>query len=237
MKKSARDITVIVPAFNEEHNLVAAVTSITHALRNYSDRYTILIVNDGSTDKTKEIAQRIGQKDSRIRIIHNDRNRGLGYSIRHALPQIKTRYVTIFPGDNDMSAQSLTRLVDEAEAAELVTGYMVHAGNRSWKRRLLSRVYITGMNRVFGLRLRYYNGPFLCDTARLHSLVLHSNGLDVFAELKIRMIRAGCSVKEIPFEHTGRKYGTSKAVTLKSVIQTIRTTGLLVRDMYWHKSP
>lgn len=234
---AARDITVIVPAYNEERNLASAIDSVNHALCRYPGGYTILIINDGSSDRTEAVAQKIARRDNRVRVIVHRKNRGLGYTFRHALPHVKTRYVTVFPADNDMSAASLTRLVEGEKTAELVTGYMSNTGNRSRGRQILSRAYIVGMNTLFHLHLRYYNGPFVCDTARLRAVSLRGNGLDILAEAKIRMIRAGCSVKEIPFEHIGRKHGTSKAVTLKSIIQTIRTTGLLVRDLYWRKSP
>lgn len=235
MIKSTRDITVIVPAFNEERSLAAAVESVLHALGRYSGGLRVLIINDGSSDATGDIAQKIAARDMRIQIMTNSRNRGLGYSFRHAFRRIRTEFVTVFPADNDMSAVTLKRLVDEIHAAELICGYMMHTYNRGWVRRLLSRTYIVCMNLLFGLRLRYYNGPFLCSSARLRSLSLRSNGLDVFAEIKIRLLRSGCSFKEIPFEHTGRKHGVSKAVTVKSVIQTVRTTGLLVWDIYVQK--
>lgn len=226
------DITVVIPAYNEEHNLQAAVGSVVQAMRGFRERYVILIINDGSMDGTAAIARQLARKNNRIRVMHNERNQGLGYSFRSALEQITSAYVTIFPGDNDMSATSLTDLVQERESADMIIGYMRNTHSRGWGRRLLSRLYVVGMNLLFGLRLRYYNGPFLCNTARLRALPLRSNGLDIFAETKVRMIRSGCSVREIPFDHTGRKHGVSKAVTGKSFMQTTRTAVLLTWDIY-----
>ncbi len=235
MKQPSHSITVIVPAFNEGQSLASAVESVLLALGHYSGDLVVLIINDGSSDATGDIAQEISRRDARIQVMTNSRNRGLGYSFRHAFRRIRTEFVTVFPADNDMSAVTLKHLVDEKHAAELICGYMMHAYNRGWMRRLLSRTYVVCMNLLFGLRLRYYNGPFLCSSAQLRSLSLRSNGLDVFAEIKIRLLQSGCSFKEIPFEHTGRKHGVSKAATVKSVIQTVRTTGLLAWDIYVQK--
>src|SRR3990172_3444347 len=101
---------------------------------------------------------------------------------------------------------------------------------------MLSRFYVILLNIIFGLHLRYFNGLFICRTELLRSVPLTSDGLAIYSEAKIRLLKRGASVCEIPFEHTGRKYGKSKAVTLKSFYDTIRTVFMLVIDIYTEKT-
>jgi len=91
------------------------------------------------------------------------------------------------------------------------------------------------MNLIFGLRLRYFNGLFICKKELFKNVKLISKGFAIYAEAKVKLIRNGCSYFEIPFVHTGRVCGQSKAVNLKSVLYTIETIILLVRDIYLTK--
>ena len=88
------------------------------------------------------------------------------------------------------------------------------------------------MNFIFRLGLRYYNGSFICKTSLLRSVPLYCRGMAIYSEAKVRLIKSGSSFIEVPFEHIGRKYGVSKAVSLNSVIDTLATVLVLVKDIY-----
>ena len=81
----------------------------------------------------------------------------------------------------------------------------------------MSNLYISTMNIIFRLKIKYYNGPFICKTSLLKKLTLTSCGMDIFSELKVRLLKKGASFKEVEVEHTGRKHGVSKAYTLKNI--------------------
>lgn len=228
-KSAASSISVIIPAYNEAGNIEAAVKTVLAIVKAEASDVELIIVNDGSTDATAAVINRLVIHHSSIRVMTMPENRGLGYAYKQALPLAKKAYMTVFPGDNDMSGESLKDLIRSRAVADIVLAYMQDSRNRSLLRRLLSTAFVVICNRITGLNLRYYNGPFICRTEVARRVKLRSDGLAVFAEMKIAMIRSGCSFVEIPFHHVGRKTGTSKALTVKTLLQTARTMWILVK--------
>lgn len=227
-----KEISIVIPAFNEEKNIVAAIDSVVSALSGIVDSYEILVINDGSKDRTGLLAEEKAKQNPQIRVLHNEVNGGYGFSLVRGIKAAKKFYISVFPGDNDMDGSSFRDIVKETGNADLIISYMGDMKNRSFLRRVLSRTFILMMNAVFGLRLRYFNGAFVCKREIIQSLSIKGTGLAVVAECVVRMIKAGCSYKEVRFEHTGRKAGKSTALTMKSIKSVARTVGILIYDIH-----
>ena len=228
-----KDITIIVAALNEEQNIEAAIQSITTALDGVVDDYEILVFNDGSTDKTGEIAEACAMENPRIRVINNPGNCGVGYVIAQGIKMAAKSHISCFPGDNDMSGDSLRFIVKQMDEVDLVVSYMQDMRHRSLPRKVLSRAYTGLLNVLFGLKLRYYNGCFLYKASVAQQLTLRSRGFGVLAECLVKMLRTKCSYKEVAFEHTGRRAGKSTAVSLRGFVSVAQTIYLLVCDIYF----
>ena len=228
MKKS---ISVFVPAYNEEKNIRAAIQSIIKAVTFLTTDYEILVLDDCSTDRTADIVKAEIRKYKHIRLIHNAQNQGIGKSFKKAIALANKNYITVFPGDNDMSSKSLIDLFKKIEAADLVMSYPIDQKHRSIKRRILSFCFIKLMNIIFKLNVRYYNGPFITKLSLIkNTFNLKSKRFLIYAELKLRLIRMGYSYLEIPFEHTGRAHGMSKAVSIYNLLDTLSTIAFLMSD-------
>ena len=89
------------------------------------------------------------------------------------------------------------------------------------------------MNALFGLKLKYYNGAFICKTALLKGIPIKSTGLAALAECIVRLLKQGVSWRAIYFEHVGRRYEKSKAFTLKSILAILKTVLILWQDIYF----
>ena len=235
--KVQKTVSIIIPAFNEEGNIVAAANSVIRAVSGLVEDYEIILIDDGSTDGTGKMADGLAAKNPKIKAVHNGQNQGFGYSYRRGVELAQKHYLTVFPGDNDMDASILTRLITESSLADVITSYPVNNRDRTFFRRTVSRLFVGLMNGVSRLNLRYYNGAFIAETTLVRSLKLHSNGLTVLAECMVKLIKAGHSYRQIPLKHTGRKAEKSKALTLKNLKQTAVFMLLLVRDIYFPKSP
>jgi glycosyltransferase involved in cell wall biosynthesis len=220
--------SIIVLAFNEEKNLIPTVTSITSELKNIPDDYEIVIVNDGSTDKTGSVADKLAKKYPRVKVLHHPRNLGFGRTFKDGVDFATKEYVVGFPGDNDTSPGILKDLIMMKNSADLVISYPKENNLRTKWREFVSGFFVKMMNLIFTMNLKYYNGSFICKTKILQDLHLESKGFAIYAEAKVRLIKRGYSFKETPFTHIGRKYGHSKAVNIKSVGHTLNTIIYLV---------
>lgn len=229
MKKS---VSILVSAYNEEENIENAVQSVKRALKNITSDYQIIIVNDGSRDKTGEISRKMASKDKRILLIDHKVNKGLGDTFRIAVKKASKKYFTLFPGDNEMDWRSLRELVKETSGADIVFSYTTGPVKRPVYRRFLSSAFTIVTNLLFGLNVKYYNGPFILKTSLLKKLKLITKDYLIFAELKIKLLKNGASYKETPFRNLGRKHGKSKAFSLANIVSSLKTLVLLKQTIH-----
>ena len=221
---------IVIPAYNEELNLEGAVKGALWAVRSSAADYELIIVDDGSSDKTGQVAKKLSSKNPNIKVIRHRQNLGFGQTVRDGFKAATKDYTVGFPGDNDTSAKSLKELVEKAGSADVIISYNANPGSRTFLRRLFSKSFTLLMNLLFRLNLKYYNGSFICKSELLKKLPLKSQGMAVYAEAKVRLLKKGYSYLEIPFTHTGRKHGKSTAVSGNSIRQTLLTIYYLLTD-------
>jgi len=227
-------VTIIIPAFREEDNIEAAIDNVVRAAEESSLDYEIIVVDDGSPDRTGEYARLRAQVNPRIQVAVNAINQGFGYSFSRGVRMSAKEFVTVFPGDNDMSAHSLKDLFEARGSCDLVISYMEKSSKRSIFRRAVSGVFVMMMNMLFGLKLKYYNGAFICRTALLKEIPIKSTGLAALAECIVRLLKNGTSWRAIYFVHTGRRYEQSKAFSFKSIMAILKTIWVLWWDIHFY---
>lgn len=224
-------ISIVVPALNEAANLAAAVDRGSRAARRHFPEYEIIIVDDGSTDATGRIAEDLARSGPRIRVIHHERPRNLGYAYKAGVALAQYEYVLMFPGDNEGSDEQLDAVMAKAGQADIITNYVSNPEVRAWSRRVVSRTFVALMNLLFGLRLRYYNGTVLHRTELVRSTRIHTDSFAYQAEVLVKLLRAGHSYLEVPTPITMRTAGRTKAFRLKNFVDVGRALLRLYADV------
>jgi glycosyltransferase involved in cell wall biosynthesis len=233
--KSKDSISVVIPAYNEENSLLDAVNIVTRVLSHLVKEYEIIIVNDGSTDNTGDIANRIALKNKSVTVVNHKSNEGFGITFRDGIRIASKRYITGFPADNDLERETFEDIVTARKNDSIVITYATDMSQREVIRQIISIGYTKIMNSIFGLNLRYYNGYFICPTKLIKTLTLKSEGFTLFAEIKIKLIKKGIKYIELPYDCALRLYGTSKALTGKSILQALRFVPAIIGDIYFSK--
>jgi len=224
-------ISIVVPALNEAANLACAVDRARSAARRHFADYEIIIVDDGSTDATGEIAERLVLADSRVRVVHHDRPRNLGYAYKEGVALARCEYVLMFPGDDEGSDEQLDAVMSRAGAADIIVNYISNPAVRPWSRRVLSRMFVALINGLFGLRLRYYNGTVLHRTEIVRGITIHTDSFAYQAEALVKLLRAGRSYLEVGTPIMARAGGRTKAFRLKNFVDVARAVVRLVGDV------
>jgi hypothetical protein len=127
------------------------------------------------------------------------------------------------PGDNEVPPEALAILADRAGFADVVAPYFVNPEVRPFSRRLLSRLFTFFVNSLFGLRLRYYNGPCLIRTELVRSIPTAYAGFAYMAAILVRLASASHRVVEVGIPLGVRQAGRSKAVSFRSALDVGRT--------------
>jgi dolichyl-phosphate beta-glucosyltransferase len=132
MSSSSPDLSIIIPSFNEELRLPATLDRIAAYLQTYGGTAEVLVVDDGSKDRTASVAESFRGKIPSLRVVSNGVNRGKGFSVRHGMQEARGR-VTLFT-DADLSApiEEAGKLIDALETHD------VAIGSRAMDRSLIS---------------------------------------------------------------------------------------------------
>lgn len=218
----ARALSIIVPAFNEEGNIRAACESVAQTAREHLQDYEILVFDDGSTDRTADIVKELSKNNPHVFLFQNPKNSGLGYNYRIGLTKARYPYAVMIPGDNEITEESLANLFCEVGTKDLVLGYPANASIRPFLRRLISNTFVTGLNFLFDLRVRYYNGPNIVRADVARRFVPQTASFAYMALIVIQSIKAGCSYREAPFFLRPRDHGVTKAFRFKNVVGVLR---------------
>ena len=228
--RSSQAISVMVTAMNEEGNLQAVIDNVLAAVDPRFDDYEVWILDDGSTDRTSEIADRLAAQNPRVFVHHNRINRGLGYSYRKGFELSRKPLTMCVASNNIISLKTMQDLCDQAGAADLVFGNMV-SDVRKLNRRLISRTFANVLNVLFSVRLRYYTGPWICKTTVLRSLRTISEGSMIMPELPLRIIKGGYSYLEIDYHPQPRTTGKTKTFRLSNIVFVLVSIARLFWDI------
>jgi glycosyltransferase involved in cell wall biosynthesis len=225
-------ISVIIPAYNEEADIEEAVRIVSQLTSKYIKDYEIIIIDDGSTDGTAEASKRAAKKNKRVRIITHEKNLGFGEGFRNGIRNARKKYITGFPADIDQSVKILPDLITHRKKADIVSSYVTNLHSRPLIRQIFSISFITLMNLIFRLDLKYYTGYFICRVDLIKKMKLKSPNSAILAEIKIRLIKKGKKFMEIPYETKPRLHGDAKALTIKNILQTAHIIPVLIMDIY-----
>lgn len=227
-----KTITVIVPALNEEANIGDATRNILSAINGYFADYEILLFDDGSIDRTGEIIDSLAAENSKIKAIHNGTNRGFGYNFNKGVELAKMNYISILPGDNEISRRSVEDMFRLVGTADIIVPYTVNTEVRPRARRVISGLYVFVMNLLFDCNLHYYTGPAIHKAELLREIPLKTNDFAFMSAILVRLIRIGHSFIEVPMYIHNRVKGKSKAFKIKNIISVIVTILKLFIEIY-----
>jgi len=230
MPPPQRSLTVCVEALNEEAALRGAVEDLLTSVLPVVSTLEIIVVNDGSTDGTGQVADALAREHPEIvRVIHHARPKGVGAGYREALATARGEYFCDFHGDHENSAEEIARAARHLAPGTAVTTQHVATDPRPWRRRVISRIYTALVNLVTGMRLKYYNGITIYPTAFLRRLPLVADGFLLPAETLVKAAGQGCQIVELELPLKGRVGGRSKALRLRSLIGFARDLGRILR--------
>ena len=232
--QSKPKVSFVVPALDEDQSIEQTVSQIRTACEGRTSEYEIILINDGSTDRTGQLMDEMAGQDPRIRVVHNAKNLGLGNTYRKGVEVARLDYVMGVWGDNPFPTRSLISIIQHIGEADLVISYVTNfRAVKSLPRYLASRAYTRLLNLLFGLRLCYYNGYAIHRLELLRSIEITSTGFGYQAEILVKQIKLGHSYVEVGVESV---YETNPSAALRvwnllTVAKTIIHLALEVRKL------
>ena len=212
----------MLPAHNEEENVAKAVRDTIAALAPLTSDYEIIVVDDGSRDRTAEIVQGLQTEFPQLRLVRHPVNRGYGGALRSGFAAATKELIFLTPADNQFDPQEISRLLPLIENADIVNPYRAHRQD-PWRRKLNALGWNTLSRVLFGYVARDIDCGFkLLRREVLQHVTLTSNGAMLDTELLVGAKARGFRIVETPVTHLPRTAGAQTGAKLRVVLKAFR---------------
>ena len=216
-------LSIVMPAYNEEANIEEAVRRVSGAAQNLGTDYEIIVVNDGSRDRTGGNARRLLPSIPNLKLVEHYPNRGYGGSLRAGFAAATKELITFIPSDNQYDFNEIRLLVDKLTPdVVLVSGWRANDEDNvmrkinRWGWNLIIRI-------LFGYLLRDIDCGFKVFRRRVLDVIhIESNGAMIDTEMLAQLRARGYRVAEVPVTHLPRLAGSPTGANLKVVARAFR---------------
>ncbi len=232
-------LSVFYPMWNEEEYIERAIAYGRRACERLMASgdiadYELIIIDDASTDSTPVLADQLAADDGRVRVVHHQRNRKLGGSMRSGFAAATGDLVLYTDADLPFDMSELPRIVRLLREydADIVSAYRFDRTGEGVVRAVYTTVYNTLIKAVFGVRVRDIN--FACKLVRrrvLDHIDLRSEGSFIDAEMIIRATRSGFEMVQMGVDYFPRTRGTSTLSSPAVILTILREMWSLRRDL------
>jgi glycosyltransferase involved in cell wall biosynthesis len=221
-------ISFIIPCLNEEKQLLKTYETIIHSLKGESwEEYEIIIVNDGSSDKTKNIASELLEKNKNVSLINHQSPQGKGHSTNKGFRAAKNDYLLCVNGKNDTAPEQLKKIYNARHLADVVISTQNNCHDRPLIRQVFSRSYTLILNILFNLRLAYYNGSILIPKDAFRKIKVKTNSYAFETEMLLKILQLNYSYTQIGVRDTFEKNRATRSFSVKNISGVIYTVARL----------
>ena len=222
---------MIVPANNEEASIEQTVNSILEIAKDNDLGLQLILIDDGSADRTGELMEQVAAGVSSATVVHQPAVKGLTEAFREGTRRVSAPYLTLVPGNASYAEQGLRNFFESIGRAELVIGYRENQQQaRTQTRFFLSFVFTCIVSILFGGRLRDYHGLVAYPVEKLKQISIRANGPAFQIEALVRVLRLRPSLAQVPVSLNRQTKTSSKSLRWKTFFQLARTMAdLLIR--------
>ena len=232
--KARPSISVFFPCHNEEENVSRVVAQAVEVAGQISDDFEVIVVDDGSRDRTGAIADELAVKDARVRVVHHPTNLGYGAALQSGFRAASKGLVFYTDGDAQFDIRELPPLLGLMDEYDIVSCY-----RRKRQDNLIRRVNGWGWTNLvcllFGMRLRDIDCAFKVYRRDIFdNIKMVSTGALIDAEILARAVRKGYTVVQRPVNHypreSGEQSGASIGVIFRAFKELLQLRRKVLRD-------
>ena len=229
-------VSIVLPCFDEAPNVVAAVAEAQRAAERFARHHEVVVVDDGSSDATRTIAEEIAARDERVRVVAHERNLGYGAAVRSGIAASRCDWVLLTDGDLQFDLAELGLFVAPAAEHDLVAGFRIDRADPA-PRRLAADAWNRLVRLSFGVGVRDVDCAFkLMRGPAVRALPLESEGAMVSTELLVRASMAGWRLAEVGVHHRSRRAGAATGGDPRVILRAFRERHALQRRLRAERS-
>lgn len=217
----APGLSIFFPAYNDSGTIASLVISARQAAATLTDNFEVIVVNDGSADRTAQIVDELARTYPEVRVVHHARNRGYGAALRSGFAAATRELVFYTDGDAQYDPSEMGILWRALQGdIDLVNGYKISRSD-PMHRIVIGRIYHHTVKLLFGLRIRDVDCDFrLMRRSIFDRVSLERSSGVICLEMMKKIQDAGFHVAEVPVHHYHRVYGKSQFFNFRRLFRT-----------------
>jgi glycosyltransferase involved in cell wall biosynthesis len=217
----AKGLSIFFPAYNDSGTIASLVITALRTARRLTPDHEVIVVNDGSKDRTAEILDELASIYPQVRAVHHEQNRGYGGALRTGFATATRELVFYTDGDaqyDPAEMEALWRRFDDT--VDLVNGYKISRSD-PLHRIVIGRLYHHTVKLLFGLTVRDVDCDFrMMRRSIFDRVTLEKNSGVICLEMMKKITDAGFRIAEVPVHHYHRAYGKSQFFNFKRLWRT-----------------
>jgi len=217
-----RSLSVILPAYNEEELIAETISTVMSVLVTWMQDFEVIVVNDGSKDRTKEIVAHLATYDRRIRLIDHPVNKGYGAALVTGFESVTKELAFFMDSDGQFDIRDLLRFFPLIEEHDAVLGYRIDRQD-TWMRKLNAWGWKQLVKFIFNVGARDIDCAFKLFRADFfRTNRLETRGAMINAEILYKFARIGNTYTEVGVQHLPRKAGKATGAKPTVILRALR---------------
>lgn len=224
-------LTVFFPCYNEEANVEATTLAALKTCRRLGIDYEIIIVNDGSKDRTAEIADRLAKEHPGVRAVHNRPNRGYGGALQRGFREATKDWIFYTDGDGQFDFEEIDLLFPLLDRHDIASAYRIDRKD-PLIRKVNAFCWSLLVNTLFRIGLRDIDCAFKIYPKRfIDQIEMKSQGALIDTEMLARARRLGYTIGQVGVHHYPRTAGQQTGANIKVIARAFKELLKLRRDI------
>ncbi len=237
MSQQKPGITAFFPAYNDAGTIPSMVITVLLTLRELTDDYEVVVINDGSKDHTAQVLDELARiYPDEVRIVHHVKNRGYGGALRSGFANATKEWIFYTDGDAQYDPRELKLLANlVSDEVDLVNGWKIERHD-PLHRIIIGRLYQYTVKAAFGLKLKDVDCDFrLMRRVIFDKVELTQDSGVICVEMMKKIQDAGFRLTETPVHHFHRAYGKSQFFNYRRLVRVARDLVKLWLRLVWRK--
>jgi len=240
MHDTLPELSIFFPFWNEEKNVKTVVEKTIPVAQKIAKKWEIIMVDDGSSDKTYEIAASLAEKDpAHLRVVRHHPNRGYGAALREGFQASRYRYVVFNDGDNQFNFAEIVGFIPLIKTHGMVVGYRTKRNDHNAFKRLL----LMNLLKIWDFILfRFYFRDIDCGFKMFtretiqEIMPLRSDGAMITTEILAKAKRKGIRIAEVGVTHYKRRYGAQTGANFAVIMRAVLESFILWYDLHYGRA-
>ncbi|MEK7551115.1 MAG: glycosyltransferase family 2 protein [Patescibacteria group bacterium] len=226
------ELSIFFPFWNEQDNIESVVAKAMVVAEKVAKKWEIIMIDDGSSDKTFEVIKKLANKDKRLIPVSHKINRGYGAALKTGFEKARYNYVVFNDGDGQFDFSEVSKLMDRIDNADLVIGFRKKRLDHPFRHILMNMLKIWDY-----LFFRFKFKDIDCGFKLFRKdaidkiLPLSSEGAMITTEILAKAKKNKLKIVEVEVHHYPRLFGDQSGGNIRVIVRAVKESLLLWKDL------